>query len=340
MALPLQHDIHEGAQEKGDIYRWMANATAIINELQAAYASLQAGLVNGLLSHGTLVIDAAAEKFKTTTTSAVRIGGVAYAKGATTALVFTDAHVVALTKFGVILVQQNAAGTISTKVPLATQAYASALLALAALPTADTGNIAIGYITIEAGVAAWTANTDDMTDASDLTAATFNNATPMTTATFGNGVIVNGKLAIDATAEKFKTTSASTVRINDVLYTKVATTALVFTANHIISASKFGVVLVQQNAAGTIATKVPSATQSYDTAPLALAALPTADSGNVALGYIAIANNAGDWTANTDDLTNASDVTTAAFVDVTPVAASSIPVATPSNTTALTLSKG
>ena len=49
---------------------------------------------------------------------------------------------------------------------------------------------------------------------------------------------------------------------------------------------------VQINDAGTVSTKVPAATQAYDTAPLALAALPSADAGNVAIGYIAIANNA------------------------------------------------
>jgi len=52
-------------------------------------------------------------------------------------------------------------------------------------------------------------------------------------------------------------------------------------------------------------------------AATALAALPAPDAGNVAYGTIAIENNAGDWTANTDDLTDASDVTTAAFNDST-----------------------
>ncbi len=339
-AMPLQHDILEGAREPGDVYRWMNNAQAIINELQAAYVAQQAILIDGVLTHGTLLIDSVPEKFKTTTASVVRISGVPYVQAATTAIVFTAAHVVSATKFGVILVQQNAAGTIGTKVPSATQAYASGALALAALPTADTGNVAIGYITISAGVAAWTANTDDMTDASDLTAATFNNATPLTAAAGGNALLVNGKLAIDATAEKFKTTVASVVRINGITYTKAATTAQTFTTGHIISATKFGCVLLQQNAAGTVSSKVASSTQAYNTAPLALAALPTADTGNVALGYIAIAAGAGSWTANTDDLTNGSDVTTAAFNDYTPTTPYLVPMTTPVETTALTLLKG
>lgn len=335
--LPLRHGILEGANEQGDLYRWMNNATAIINELQTNYAATQATLIDGLLSHGTLLIDATAEKFKTTTTSVVRISGVPYAKVATTAQVFTASHVVSASKFGVILIQQNAAGTIGSKVPLATQAYADAPTALAALPSADTGYVAIGYIAIAAGVAAWTANTDDMTNASDLTTATFNDGTQLTAAQGGNALLVNGLLAKDATAEKFKTVSATSVRINGVVYSKAATTAQTFTAAHVISATKFGCVLIQQNASGTISSKVALSTQAYNTAPLALAALPVADSGNVALGYIAIAAGAGSWTANTDDLTNASDVTTAAFNDYTPVTPYVVAMATPVETTALTL---
>ena len=56
--------------------------------------------------------------------------------------------------------------------------------------------------------------------------------------------------------------------------------------------------------------------------------------------YLAIANNAGDWVANTDDLTNRSDLTTATFVDGTPVSPLQVSVSTPAETTALTLNKG
>lgn len=133
------------------------------------------------------------------------------------------------------------------------------------------------------------------------------------------GVLYPAGLAIDATPEKFKTTNRAVIRYNGETIGKAATTALTFTAAHPVTASKFGVVLVQMTPAGVISTKIPGATQTtamaYATAAAALAALPAADTGNVALGYIAIANNAGDWTANTDDLTDGSDVTTATFVD-------------------------
>jgi hypothetical protein len=137
---------------------------------------------------------------------------------------------------------------------------------------------------------------------------------PLTPAV-SNALLVDGNLAIDAVPEKFKTQQTAAYLVNGVLRTKAPATALTFTAAHVITAAKFGVILIQINAAGTISTKVPGSPQAYNDAPTALAALPAPDAGCVALGHIAIANNAGDWTANTDDLTDGSDLTTAAFVD-------------------------
>lgn len=130
-----------------------------------------------------------------------------------------------------------------------------------------------------------------------------------------NGVLYPAGLAIHSTPEQFKTTNRFVGRLNGETFGKAATTGLTFSSAHVVTASKYGVVLVQVTPAGVVSTKVPGATQAYNTAALALAALPTADAGNVAMGYIAIANNAGDWTANTDDLTAASDVTSASFND-------------------------
>lgn len=134
-----------------------------------------------------------------------------------------------------------------------------------------------------------------------------------------NGLLQHGTLAIDAVPEKFRTTTVTYWRRNGIQFSKAATTALVFTAAHPVTANKYGIILVQINDAGTISTKIPGATQTtpmaYNSAALALAALPAVDAGNQKLGYIAIANNAGDWTANTDDLTDGSDLATATFVN-------------------------
>lgn len=137
----------------------------------------------------------------------------------------------------------------------------------------------------------------------------------------GDGILQIGTLAIDAVPEKFKTTTALYWRRNGIQFTKAATTAIVFTAAHPVSSSKFGVILIQINDAGTISTKITGATQTtamaYNSAAEALAAKPAADAGNIAIGYVAIAAKAALWTANTDDMTAASDLTTATFVDGT-----------------------
>lgn len=141
------------------------------------------------------------------------------------------------------------------------------------------------------------------------------------TATLADGVLVDGDLAISATAEKFKTTATAYYRISGVQYSKAATDNLVFSAAHTINTAGaagtyWGAFLVQINAAGTVSTKVVSADQVYATEALAIAALPAADAGNVALGYITVnSSEATAWTANTDDLTDGSDCVEANFAD-------------------------
>jgi hypothetical protein len=132
-----------------------------------------------------LAIDSAAEKFQTGAFVA-RVGATVFQRAAATALTFTAAHVVSADKFGAIRIQMAANGTISTKVVASPQAYDSAYEALQNLPNPDAGNIAIGYILIEADNSTWTANTDDMTNGSDLVAATFVSA--------GSGVNPEGKV--------------------------------------------------------------------------------------------------------------------------------------------------
>lgn len=128
----------------------------------------------------------------------------------------------------------------------------------------------------------------------------------------GTGTLVQGALAIDATPEKFQL-AVSKYLFAGVVVEKAAATAIQFTAAHVVAASCFGVILVQINSSGTVSTKVPASTQSYTTAAEALTHLPTADSGKVAVGTIKIAAKAATWTANTDDMTNGSDLTTATF---------------------------
>ncbi len=150
-----------------------ATFKTVVDDLKTMANLLQAQVGDALQVKGTILISGTAEEFKTTTIARVLIGGVSTTKATTDNLTFTAAHAVSLDKFGTILIQINTGGTISTKVAKTPQDYATAALALDVLPAPDADNVALGYITIQADGTEWLANTDDMTDASDLDAATF-----------------------------------------------------------------------------------------------------------------------------------------------------------------------
>jgi hypothetical protein len=133
-----------------------------------------------------------------------------------------------------------------------------------------------------------------------------------------NGLLVSGALAISVTAEKFKTTATIYYILGTGVFSKAATDNLVFSAAYTVNnagvGQKWGAFLVQINAAGTFSTKAVSADQVYATEAAAIAALPSADAGNIAVGYITVENkNNLKWTANTDDLTDGSDNTDVNF---------------------------
>ena len=138
-----------------------------------------------------------------------------------------------------------------------------------------------------------------------------------------DGVVSDPVIAIGSTAEKVAN-GAFDYLIANVPYSKgVVAAGSVFTVAHTIAASKWGIIYLYINAAGTIVTKVPgvdqTANQSYDTAAEAHAAgdtiTHTMDLINI--GHILILNDASLWTANTDDLTDASDVVTTTFISKT-----------------------
>lgn len=109
-------------------------------------------------------------------------------------------------------------------------------------------------------------------------------------------------------------------RVNAVNYSKGASAAgSTFTAAHAISASKYGAINIYINASGTLRTAVPLTPQAYTTALLAITATEalTPPRGFIKVGMIVIQNDGSTWTANTDDLIDASDVTLAAFYDIT-----------------------
>lgn len=138
----------------------------------------------GLLAIGTITISATAEKFKTTTTLSFLKAGLRGTKAATDNLVFSAADTInvgaAAGQFwGGWLVTYDGTSAFATQRPSADQVYASEAAALAAARalTPAAGTVKVGYITVQSKTnIAWTANTDDMTVASDCAARTFTDA--------------------------------------------------------------------------------------------------------------------------------------------------------------------
>jgi hypothetical protein len=134
-----------------------------------------------------------------------------------------------------------------------------------------------------------------------------------------NEILQAGALSIGGTAEEYQIAAGRYV-VAATIVEKAADTGEAFTAAHTINTGAaagtfWGAILIQLDAAGALSSKVVSADQVYATSAAAIAALPAADASKIALGYVLINSKTNvAWTGNTDDLTNGSDVTTAAFV--------------------------
>jgi len=169
--------------------------------VKAAVNSVVAGYNSSLVQIGTILITAAPEKFKTTTTAIAVVRGATITKAATDNLTFTAANTIntgaaAGDFWGAWKVELGLDGTVYTHSVSADQVYVSEAAAIAALPATTTGRAFLGYITVEANNGAdWVANTDDMTVASDCQAANFYN-----NAVVADVAVVAGTVAADLTA--------------------------------------------------------------------------------------------------------------------------------------------
>jgi hypothetical protein len=137
------------------------------------------------------------------------------------------------------------------------------------------------------------------------------------------GMITNPTLAIGSTPERFAN-AGFYFQVSNTTYTKAINAAgTVFSAAHVIgdgASALWGVVNIYINASGSWLTEVPSTPQIYTTAALALAAANAmpARGGYTRVGQILINSDTTTWTANTDDMTNGSDLTTATFISTLP----------------------
>ncbi len=142
--------------------------------------------VDGPIENPTVAIGSTAENTKTGTFDYL-IAGVTYTKTTVTAgVALTAAHEIDDEKWGGFNIYIDTSGATSTKQPGATQttaqAYTSAALAHTALDgvVKPPGTIRIGRVLISMvahGGTGWTGKTDNMTNSSDVTTATFTSVT-------------------------------------------------------------------------------------------------------------------------------------------------------------------
>lgn len=136
---------------------------------------------------------------------------------------------------------------------------------------------------------------------------------PITTGTLGIGTTVT--LA----------TGAQVISINAVSAAVAAQTAQAFGVLGTIPASKFGIIGVERVLAGTttFTSGADNYTTGYDTAALALAALPAQTADRVRVGYLIIGASASGWVAGTDALaggTGGNPASTTVYVNTDGVA--------------------
>jgi hypothetical protein len=133
----------------------------------------------------------------------------------------------------------------------------------------------------------------------------------------GNYLVTQPALAIGSTPTAVSSAQFD-YSINGVVYTKAAVAAGTAPGNDVIPQSKYGAVAFDIGANGTIdAVEAPANATGYDSAALAVAALPAAEASHVRIGYVTATNSAGTFTFGTTNLNAAN--TTVAYTDGTTI---------------------
>lgn len=248
-----------------------------------------------LLSAPGLAIDATPEKYQIGSTFYFTEAGTVYSKAAAAAIAFSAAHPVEEGKFGAILIEIATYGTPASKIGEATQttiqSYATAALARAALPAVTAGKRILGNIVINAKhkyavlSTALAGNNNDLDFTSVLSGVAGNSTTIQYVNPGADHVLsiaVVGQVITITLGYATGAISSTAANIKTIIDATPAAAALVTVAN---KAANDGTGLV-----------------------IALAATPLAT------------GTATGWTATTDDMTDASDVTTAVFTDASTAA--------------------
>lgn len=284
------------------------------------------------------------------------IGGVVYTKAATAAGTAPTATTVPQgSLWGLFGFEIGIDGTIHAKDAAGNATgYASYDAALAALPTATAGHVLFMYVIVQSKVgAAWVGATDDFSG--DCQSSSFINATVesgmdlsigfvpsaievwnknrncymvwdntmaegegKTNHFSGMGLLSKPRCGIGTTPEACANNQFDFV-LNNIVYTKAASAGGTTPTATTLPMGKYGLFGYEIGIDGTIDRKDAAGNGSgYNTADLALAALPTAAASHVLFMYfVVLAKPAANWVGATDDLVPGSDCISITYYDVT-----------------------
>lgn len=125
----------------------------------------------------------------------------------------------------------------------------------------------------------------------------------------GNAVLGHPGVAIGSDADRIAT-GAFSYQIDGAVYTKTAVTAGTSPGTEVVPQAKYGAVALDIGTNGTLdAVSAPANATGYNSAALAVAALPTPEAGHARVGYVTVTKSDGAFTFDTTAF-NASNVTT------------------------------
>lgn len=312
--------VHRGAGPIPPAYHEEHNN--VVTDLETLRAAVAA---DGIFEGAPLlaVDDGTATKVEMFGRIRYRIGGEEFFAPPTAGITLPGTDDITATKYGAWRFEIDRTGAITAVPAVAVgsdQAFASAEAALLALSaTARAANtVPVGYLVIQAAAGGFTVGTDSpVTSDAQVTSATYYDVRG------SSGVVAAPTLAVGATPEQIAQ-GAGTVKVNGLRKAEISAAAgLTFAVADTIDADKFGGFLLVSTLAGTAIRTLSAdgdpavSAQAYATSAAAEAALDALEAAMPELfavvGRLVIENDGTEWVGNTDDLDDASDVTTATF---------------------------
>ena len=284
------------------------------NKLAADVEWMRSYLTGDLVGSGVILSRGSTDTNLATTAFTYSVAGIPTLVAAVAAgTAFGALGTIPLNTWGIITLDVALNGTFSFQSGAAnyTTGYATEAAAIVALPARITAVARVGYVTILTKLATnFVVGTDALAGGATGNPATTTNYYPngilQATGTQANAVLIPTVLSRGSTDTNLKNT-AFTYNVSGATFAKAAVAAgTAFGALGTIPASKWGLIAVEINSAGTfsfVSANNYGTGNGYGSETLALAAIPALPAATKArVGYITVLASASTWIAGTDAL--------------------------------------